>query len=374
LKVIHIVESLHKGAVENWLVRMFIYGQKNGSNLDWTFYCTEGLQGRLEQLVNDYGGKIIKSSSNWSQPRAFINGLKLELQSGDYKIMHCHHDFMSALYLIAAIGLKIKKIVHVHNMDEHIPTSSSFKAGFFRFVFRRICWYNSDLIVGISKHTLKRFILNRKHLKKKSTILYYGVDYEKFINSTHNKPSFHNRYCIPGNKKIVLFCARIDHAKNPIRALEIFKSLIEKFHDYYFLIVGSGGLEKEIQSFIEIQGLDNNVKHIGWSDNIPLILKNADVLIYPHQTYPMEGLGIVLIETQLSGTPILGSLGIGDDVAFFPRLVKRIDLQESDEKWSEEIVRMSNINKPLCEQIEIAFKKSSFYMPKAMDSLLSLYK
>jgi hypothetical protein len=38
-KIIHIVENLDRGAVENWLVRMFKHGLASGNSLDWTFYC-----------------------------------------------------------------------------------------------------------------------------------------------------------------------------------------------------------------------------------------------------------------------------------------------------------------------------------------------
>lgn len=374
IKIIHIVESLHKGAVENWLVRMFIYGQENGADLDWTFYCTEELEGRLEQKVIEYGGKIIKSPSRWANPKQFIKDLRLHLRSQNYDVMHCHHDFVSALYLIAARGQKLKKIVQIHNMDEHIPVSSKLKKGIIRYIFRRICWFRADLIVGISKHTLDRFTLGKKKLKKKSSILYYGIAHERFLNADLNKSLLMSKYEIPEGKKVILFCARIDPAKNPIRALEVFHNLINQNQSYFLLIVGSGGLESEVKAYIKQKDLKQHVNFIGWSDDIPFILKNSDLLLYPHQTYPMEGLGIVLVETQLSGTPILGSFGIGEDASFYPGLVKRIPLKEDNSKWSEEIINLVSVDKPTTQSIEKYFKLSSFYMPTAMANLMALHQ
>lgn len=36
--VIHIVESLDKGAVENWLVRMFEFSKHSNDKNEWTFF------------------------------------------------------------------------------------------------------------------------------------------------------------------------------------------------------------------------------------------------------------------------------------------------------------------------------------------------
>ena len=48
-KIIHIVENLDRGAVENWLVRMFKHGLASGNSLDWTFYCILGKPGKLDE-------------------------------------------------------------------------------------------------------------------------------------------------------------------------------------------------------------------------------------------------------------------------------------------------------------------------------------
>lgn len=259
-------------------------------------------------------------------------------------------------------------------MDEHIPTSSHLKAWMTRKLFRWICWAKADLIVGISQHTLKRFTLNQKFLKRKSRILYYGIDHRKFFGSKKNREMFCKLYNLPLEKKILLFCARIDFAKNPIRALEIFNELIKHNQNYHMLIVGSGGLETIVKDYINKNNLKHSVNYIGWSDDIPFILKNSDLLLYPHQTYPMEGLGIILVETQLSGTPILGSYGIGEDVSFIPGLLKRINLKEKNSKWADEINNLVSLETPLNSEIEKYFRLSSFSMPNAMNNLINIYQ
>lgn len=375
-KVIHIVESLDKGAVENWLVRMFKYGQKKGEKLDWTFYCIESFKGRLEDKVQKLGGKIIHSKNNWGEPRKLVAELRKVLIKGKYDVMHAHHDFMSALYLLSAFSLPIQRIVHVHNMDEHIPSLSKKKIAISKYIFRRICWSLSSNIVGISKHTLDRFLLNRKLNPRKHKILYYGVDHKPFLDSLENKEIFQTTFNIPTNKKVILFCARIDPAKNPLYAVDLFKELddLDEKDDYVLLMVGKGGLQNEVEKRIEKLNLSHKVRQIGWSDNIPFILKNSDLLLYPHQEYPLEGLGLILVESQLSQLPVLASIGVGRDPFFHPQSVQRLKLSAPPSIWIENIKSMTSNPKPEKKSVVKEFKASPFLMETAFENMMNIYK
>jgi hypothetical protein len=45
MRVVHVVENLQRGAVENWLLRMLRHARAQGRALDWTFYCALGEPG-----------------------------------------------------------------------------------------------------------------------------------------------------------------------------------------------------------------------------------------------------------------------------------------------------------------------------------------
>ena len=49
MKVLHVVESINRGAVENWLLRMLRFGVCHGAALDWTFYCALGEKGQGDE-------------------------------------------------------------------------------------------------------------------------------------------------------------------------------------------------------------------------------------------------------------------------------------------------------------------------------------
>nr|WP_321246910.1 glycosyltransferase [uncultured Psychroserpens sp.] len=374
MKVIHIVESLDKGAVENWLVRMLEYGKINNKQVSWTFFCIESFKGRLEDRVEELGVEIIHAKNNWSKPVQLIKELRTLLKSTDYDVLHSHHDFMSALYLIAASNLPIKKIIHVHNMDEHIPTGSKLKKSILRPVFRRICWFKADQIVGISKHTLNQFLLNKKINHKKHRLHYYGVNPLPFFEAKYEREELRKSHNLNAASKILLFAGRLAPAKNPLFAVEVLREMVLIDSNVVGLFVGSGDLEHDILNKLNQYGLKDNYRFLGWSDNIPYLMKNSDLFILPHVEYPMEGLGLVVLEAQLSELPVLISKGVSMDPILENSLYRQLSLGIGADEWAKEGLDLMNIKNNHDFKIKNNFENSDFNMETAFSKLEELYE
>ena len=59
-RVLHIVENLDRGAVENWLVRMLRHARRACQAPDWTFYCTLGRPGALDAKTKELVDEVEK--------------------------------------------------------------------------------------------------------------------------------------------------------------------------------------------------------------------------------------------------------------------------------------------------------------------------
>ncbi|MBK6815318.1 MAG: glycosyltransferase [Saprospiraceae bacterium] len=89
----------------------------------------------------------------------FLKALRKTLKQGQYDIIHSHHDYLSGFYLIASQGIKFKKrILQIHNTDEALPVGNKFLRKVLLSPLKLLAVHYSDLIVGISVHTLKQFI------------------------------------------------------------------------------------------------------------------------------------------------------------------------------------------------------------------------
>ena len=190
-RVLHVVESLDRGAVENWLVRMLKHGANNGCKLDWTFYCSLRVEGKLDGTARSHGGAVIYSPVPISRKFDFMRALRKEILRGEYEVLHCHHDLVSAIYLAAAIGTPLaKRIVHVHNADEAVPLGSAWKRRLLRGPMRRTCLALADKIVGISNHTLDTFLRGRPRRPGRDLVHYYGIDPQPFLKASADREHF----------------------------------------------------------------------------------------------------------------------------------------------------------------------------------------
>src|SRR5262249_449268 len=91
-RVLHIVENLNRGAVENWLLRMLKHARMRNIDVDWSFYCVLGQPGEMEQAARLLGARVIYSPVPLAAKMQFIRALRFELRRGNYNIVHCHHD------------------------------------------------------------------------------------------------------------------------------------------------------------------------------------------------------------------------------------------------------------------------------------------
>jgi glycosyltransferase involved in cell wall biosynthesis len=183
MKLIHIVENLDRGAVENWIVNIFLESRKTRPDWEWTFYCILGRPGRLDEKVMAAGGKIVYSPVTISEKLKFLRHLRATLIRGNFDIVHAHHDYLSGFYLLATAGLKFRRrILHIHNNDKGLPVGNRFLYKVLTPVFRWTGLKLSDDILGISEHTLNGFRMEHSSHRRNFEVLYYGIDLTPFVN------------------------------------------------------------------------------------------------------------------------------------------------------------------------------------------------
>ena len=103
---------------------MLGHARKQQIEVDWTFYCVLEQPGAMDEKARALGARVIHSPVPLVKKAEFIRALRTELRRGEYDVLHCHHDLVSAVYLLAASGIPLRRrIVHVHNADEVVPTA-----------------------------------------------------------------------------------------------------------------------------------------------------------------------------------------------------------------------------------------------------------
>lgn len=372
-KVLHCVERMHTTAVESWLARMFHHGIAQGQPLDWYFHVQSNLPGALESTYPELCGRILRSKWPLSRWALFFAQFYKTCRTGQYDVVHIHADLMSAPYLVMARLAGIPRvIVHVHNADENVPVRLVIKANILRALFRRICIWNANSIVGISEHTLDAFLQGRKRRPRRDVVHYYGIDPSPFQKASIDRASFRRSLGLPEDALLLLFAARLVPEKNPLFAVDVLAELKRINPNVAGVFVGTGLEENAIIERAHQLGLADSFRALGWRADVPEIMNCCDWFILPRQEAPMEGLGVAVIEAQLAGLRLLLSLGIADDALLSTACVTRLPLAAGPRSWAQAAADLQARWKPNGGETFVALARSPFDMDFALRDLVAL--
>ena len=373
MKVLHVVESLDRGAVENWLVRMLEFAKRQGVRLDWTFYCTLAQPGLLEERARHCGARIVHSPVPLAQPGAFISALRRELKRGDYDVLHCHHDLVSGIYLAASVGLPIRRrLVHAHNSDESVLTPSPLKQRLYRPLLRGLCLAIADGFVGNSNHTLDTLLAGRLRRLGSDTVHYYGVDPSPFGVEAPDRAAFRRGLDLPEDAIILLFGGRMTPEKNPVFTVDILAALRSIEPRTFAVFAGEGSEELAVVERAKLLGVGDSVRMLGWRSDLPNIMRNADWFILPRPEHPKEGFGLAIVEAQLAGLRLLVSQGVPDDPFLATASFRRLSLKAPAAEWAAAAVDLMADTAPSPTAAFQALRESPMDMNRALDDLIAL--
>ena len=373
-KVLHIVEHLNRGAVENWLVRMLAHARALETPVDWTFYCVLGEPGVLDDKVRAVGVRIVRSPVPLSRTREFLRALRSELRQGHYDVVHYHHDIMSAVYLLAGTGIPVRqKIVHVHNADEALPTPSFIKKRLLREPMRRVCLMMADRIVGISNYTLNAFLAGRPRRPKRDCVRYYGIDPKPFKGVAADRARFRRECNLPDDALILLFAGRIVPEKNPVFVVDVLASLRRTQSNAFAVFAGSGSQVENVFARAKALGMEDAVRMLGWRNDLPEVMSCCDWFLLPHPEHPPEGFGLAVVEAQLAGLRLLLSRGVLDDPLLPTAIYRRLSLSDAPDVWARAAMELLDQPAPTRCSAIAALGQSPMDMDLALSGLLNLY-
>ena len=131
---------------------------------------------------------------------------------------------------------------------------------------------------------------------------------------------------------LLINVGRFSFEKNQVFAVQVLQQVKKIIPDTRLLFIGSGELEAEIKDSVHQMGLDGDVIFTGNVSNVYDYLQAADVFVFPSR---FEGLGIVGVEAQTSGLPVIASdqvpaeLNLTGNVKFLPL--------ESPKEWADAV-------------------------------------
>ncbi|MBR2709088.1 glycosyltransferase [Candidatus Saccharibacteria bacterium] len=274
-RVLHVLASDRFSGAEN-VACMII--RNLSDEFDMAYCSPRGpIEGKLKEMGIKYFGLEKLSRRN----------LKRVIEAFNPDIIHAH-DFRASVIVASWFQNQGMIISHIHQDNPKIKSFSVW-AILYKYISLKIC-----KIIWVSEDALKNYYFSH-FVEQKSIVLQNVVD----VNYIKTKATEYNI----GEEYDVLFLGRLVALKNPKRALHIISLVKERKDDVRMAIVGEGEESTRLREYVLKNGLEKNVKMLGFQENPYPVLNNSKLLII---TSEREGVPMAVFEAQALGKPVIG--------------------------------------------------------------------
>lgn len=160
---------------------------------------------------------------------------------------------------------------------------------------------------------------------------------------------------------------RLNSEKNQGFLLDILACLREKCPEATLLLVGEGEEKDHLEEKAMKLGLSDKVIFFGTSENVPHLLWAMDVFVLPSFA---EGFGIVAVEAQAAGLPVLCSTGVPRE-AGPTGLAQFLSLNAGAEFWAEYILKSRGTARMETSE---TLKRFGYEIKATVEIIRALYK
>lgn len=133
------------------------------------------------------------------------------------------------------------------------------------------------------------------------SVIYRGRDIEKFWKKANEQALHLTKY---QKTTTILTVSRLLKRKGYLEAIQAIAKVVVKHPHLVYLIAGEGHDRQLVGNLIKNLNLEDNVKLLGNRNDVPGLLKTADLFLFPSH---YEGQGGALVEAMIMGKPILAS-------------------------------------------------------------------
>lgn len=362
VRILQILTSLDgNGGVQKFLLNYYSNMDRDKIHCDFIVLTEE--VGEIEQIFLDWGSKVFHIQGRKENTLEYYKKMNKIMAEGNYDIVHCHQEYLGAipLYLAKKNNIKVR-ISHGHLA--YVPRSPRQKI--IKFISTIILKHCATNLFACSNDAAKWLYGEKTFKQGNVTIINNAIKTEDFSFDNELRGRKRKELGLE-DKFIVGNISRFIYQKNHEFLIEIFSQIYQKNKDAVLLLIGDGELKEEVKKQINDLKINEAVKFLGIRDDVNELLQAMDVFLFPTR---FEGLGIVLIEAQVSGLKCITSKGLVPIETKVTDEIMYIPLTESKEYWAEQTLKNSNyVRKDLTELV----KESGFDIQVEAGKLEKLY-
>mgnify|MGYP005769321463 CR=1 FL=1 len=325
-KIFIYCESWAQGGIETFLAHTLEYMDCSGMQIELA--CAEKQTSRLDEELAAIGLSVRtlvdgKERSALRRTIAALLPFARRCRRERYDVVHLNvfHGVALLLALVARLNGVHHVIVHCHGAGFRSGHGEKTKIFVHHFFCKLLAWTPTERWAASER--AGRFMFGSRSVR----IIPNGVDVKKFRFDPQERQKL--RADLKVEDRLVFGCVgRMDTQKNQAFLLPLFEQLQKSEYKPLLLLFGDGEEYASLKLEIEKMGITESARLMGISSEVHRWMWAMDALLVPSTS---EGLGIVVIEGQAAGLPVLCSTGVPQETKLTQN-VQFLSL-ESPDQW-----------------------------------------
>ena len=352
VKVLQVVDTLGMGGAETWLLEVLrLWSRSGAGQLD--FLITSGQRGLFDEEARQLGAKIYYVRYARTQLLRFANEFRRIVRDGKYHAIHDHQDFTSGWHFLMGAGIMPSiRITHVHNPAYQIRNNYGVTFGrrLTARIGRALVARYSTHITGTSRQALTEYGFDAPRFRKVPKVaLHCGFDPARFLaDADLAKETVCREFRWPEDSRIILFAGRIDQSpdvghpqnhKNSGFAVSVAIECMRRDARARLLSPGHPALRfRFLKQRIAAAGFSGLVEFSGIRQDIARLMLASDVLLFPSRG---EGLGMVAVEAQAAGLPVLASTAVPRECVVVTGARGFPEIGSRAAQWADDLLQLA---------------------------------
>lgn len=335
IRVAHVMGKMISGGVES--VVMNYYRNINKDKIQFDFIVDEDSTHIPREEIESMGGRIILVPP-YQKITSYVKVLKDLFKEQEYRIVHSHLNALSIFPLYAAQKSNVPiRIAHSHSTSN----KKEWKKNVLKNILKPFAKINATHYFCCSELAGRWLFGSNTYNKGEVTLINNAIDTKSFIYDENIRKKIRNELKINDNNLVIGHIGRFVEQKNHDFLVDIFNEIHKYNNDSVLILVGEGPLQEKIKEKVNHLNLKESVKFLGVRNDVNELYQAMDLFIFPSL---YEGLGMVLIEAQISGLPCLVSSEVPKD-AKITNVLEFLNLNDNIDTWVNKAIDLSRIKR-----------------------------
>lgn len=362
IRILHVVSTMDYGGVETLL--MSIYRNIDRTQIQFDFLCHNRIEAKFTEEIFSLGGRMyMVHGPRHGGVTNYIKELYVFFQEHpEYRIVHAHMNCDNAFSLVEAkiAGVPVR-IAHSHVAG----VKSKFEHRVYELIAKAFCRKELTHAFACSDDAGKD--LFGKHVSFQ--VVTNGIDVEKFAFNCTKREECRAILGVDEDTCLIGHVGRFDAQKNHIFLINVFEEVYKKHHNSKLLLIGDGENMKMIRNMVREKDLDDAVVFAGQHQDVSPYYCAMDIFAFPSL---FEGLGIVAVEAQASGLPVVASDAVPKEAKIIDRMTF-MPLEESPERWATMILSAADCCADDRSKYAAVVSKSCYNIRNTINFLQNFY-